>query len=1248
MKIKFLNSGCIRLAIIFFTAGILGLACQLTQSENKSQTLTFTKVYDVLTQFDSVRIILKDANGRTIDNIYSGRVDSLSEIERLPAPHWDGGPVSVEIVGYQNGQIVYLTKNQFNGSTNKSDSTQFVIVQGMTLIPEVLDISLVEGDSMDLPRLKILPEKLSDKSILWSTSNPSKLVVNSKKLTAKSRGFAQLTAKLNVDSTKYFVFSVSISANPKIPDSIRITPKEQTLAKGGAQGLIKTILYPKTATGTAQYHIEDSSIVNLSKDGWINGTKKGKTKIWAILNENPRILDSLTVTVIDSVPVEKIKFWKDSLDLYVGGAAESLEVVVQPEFANPKVHFSIQDSSKVKLMEQRVIGLAQGSTRILAYSVENPNLTASLLIHVFTSQIVDSVSVPQKRWDLYTGGLGFQFIAAVYPLSSKQLIQWRSSNEAIIKVDAMGMVLPIGPGTASVIALSQADSSKKATITISVQKDMPQLSVGRDTVVSVGQTVQVFPTVKQAYGGIAQLKWDMDGDGKWDDSSFALKTISYKFDQDKEYLTSYYVRDSEGNDTIVTKKVRAVIGPAVIILSPLNNSYSKLPFVDVVWMINGKEQDTLLKAPLTDFKNIVTRSAKDAAGNLFFASITVYFDTVAPEKPVLHAPEVTNSRLPAWSWNLSSGGGNGVFRVKLDADDFTTFIETKDTVFIPPTDLNEGSHTLFVQARDAAGNWSSSGRATVKVDITPPANPLAKTNQIYTSNPRPTFTWTSGGQGSGGGIGEYRYKMDDPNLNFGATIIKQTALTLANDLKEGQHVLSIQERDSAGNWSGTTAIVLKVDWTPPGNPIFASTPYSPLNSLRPNWSWKSGGGGDQGMYRCRLDNSNLNIGADTISKTSFAPIVDLQEGRHTLYVQEKDSAGNWSGVVKRELVLALKSIVGNGAVSEGLAYPVALAFSKSGDLYANYYFMGGSGEVSGLVKRLMGNSWVTLGDYSGFGYNVRNGSFALSPDGIPYVAVNDSIGRGLVVRYVNGIWESVGGRYFVEGTAWEPVISITSQGIPIVAFKNNSNKATVMRLNGAGWEILGPSAISLGTPLFFQLQIDHKDTPYLAYNDYAFSPKSLVIQKFNAFNSTWAYVGNRKFQSRGSSPFSFLISSEDSLYLALASGENADDGVLFNFDGLNWPMQGNSIFKAGESTSNLSLAISQEGKKFAVYIGVKNDLIVKVLNENAWTAVSPTGLTSSISDTPQLALSPDGVPYVLFSQPSDGGKVSVLKMSFDP
>ena len=122
--------------------------------------------------------------------------------------------------------------------------------------------------------------------------------------------------------------------------------------------------------------------------------------------------------------------------------------------------------------------------------------------------------------------------------------------------------------------------------------------------------------------------------------------------------------------------------------------------------------------------------------------------------------------------------------------------------------MSEGTHTLYVQERDAAGNWSDSGLFAITVD-TPPTAPTV-TGATPTNDPTPTWTWTAGG----GGNGTYRYKLDDADLTSGATETTASDYT-TSALGDGTYTLYAQERDAEGNWSNSGSFAITVDTTAP-------------------------------------------------------------------------------------------------------------------------------------------------------------------------------------------------------------------------------------------------------------------------------------------------------------------------------------------------------------------------------------------------------------------------------------------------
>jgi photosystem II stability/assembly factor-like uncharacterized protein/uncharacterized protein YjdB len=901
-----------RLLLLALAATLLMVACQPSSDEKVEQTISFNQHYDTLSQFDSVLITLKDLDGHTLDVVFHGKVAKPDDIEYLPAPHWDGGKVTISITGYNGQRVVYKIEIPFDGNTDKRDSSRVLILPTSKLLCEATNLKMMEGDSLPLPQVSVLPNKLVDKSLSWSSSNPEIVVVRPEGFEANKAGSSIIRVVLVSDTSKSITINITVISNPNFPESLKLNADTIFLAANGAAGRLAAQITPSSASKELDWRADDSSVVRIFADGSVKGLKAGVTRLRVRSALKPSILDSAVIVVSPPVPVDRVIFSLDSIEIFQGGGSESLAVTVLPPKSNPEVKFRSDDSAIIRIDMGRVVGLRIGSTSIIATSAENPFLADTLKVSVVLKQNVDSLRIDKKVDTIYTGGEDPLLNIKVWPSTTTPKVIWRSTDATIAKVSENGKITGVDPGHVRIYAISIVDSTKMDSCEIFVRTDPPRLYVGRpDTIVSLGQSVMFHPVVApQEYGSIVQFKWDLDGIPGWDDSGAAVIDIKRTFDKETNYSLRFYVRDTEGNETIINKIVTVVSGLVVLIVSPLDGAYFPTPTVRLVWSVDGKIQDTANEVILKDGENLITRSAKDAAGKVFSSSIRLTLDSVPPLRPVMHGIPLINSKAPTWSW-MGGGGGNGVFRYSLDGDDFSKATETKDTDYTPAMDLAEGSHTLSVQERDLAGNWSPSGRFAIKVDVTPPKAPTIKISPNSPSNnPKPTWSWSSSG---GEGAGIFRFRLDSSDLkDLGEVTTK--SFTPNTNLSEGFHKLYVQERDSAGNWSASAESTIEVDLTPPNPPVLSSNSYHTTN-LRPNWRWTTGGNGGSGDYRFKLDDSAFQAEANGKTDTSFSPSFDFASGSvHILYVQERDIAGNWSALGR--LALHIHGLVGF-AVGDG-------------------------------------------------------------------------------------------------------------------------------------------------------------------------------------------------------------------------------------------------------------------------------------------------------------------------------------------
>ena len=185
---------------------------------------------------------------------------------------------------------------------------------------------------------------------------------------------------------------------------------------------------------------------------------------------------------------------------------------------------------------------------------------------------------------------------------------------------------------------------------------------------------------------------------------------------------------------------------------------------------------------------------------------TVY-DTIPPGAPTVSGATPTYDTTPAWSWS-SGAGGNGTYRYKLDNSNLSSgATQTTTTSYTPGSALSEGSHTLYVQERDAVGNWSSSGSHTIVIDITAPGAPVITTD---------------GGNGPGND-----YTSTDSSITLNGTCAADTVAIYVNGstngvahtpgetswsytgtLDSGENIFTITAEDAAGNVTDAGSITV--------------------------------------------------------------------------------------------------------------------------------------------------------------------------------------------------------------------------------------------------------------------------------------------------------------------------------------------------------------------------------------------------------------------------------------------------------
>ena len=256
-------------------------------------------------------------------------------------------------------------------------------------------------------------------------------------------------------------------------------------------------------------------------------------------------------------------------------------------------------------------------------------------------------------------------------------------------------------------------------------------------------------------------------------------------------------------------------------------------------------------------------------------SLFTIASTTAPAATISGAPVGATNQTTA---TLTISGDSIIsYKYKLDDGSYGNEILIADQIVL--TGLTEGTHTVYVLGRDAAGTWQTEPTtATWTVDTQAPTATISGTPLSPTNQTGATLTV------SGEGVTHYKYKLDTGS--YSAEIPVSTPIELTG-LGNGSHTVSVMGRDITGNWqSVATTATWEVDTLAPAAGI-SGQPSSPT---KVNSATLTVGGEGVTHYQYSVDGGAF--GAETAVANPIT-LTGLLDASHTISVIGRDAAGNW-------------------------------------------------------------------------------------------------------------------------------------------------------------------------------------------------------------------------------------------------------------------------------------------------------------------------------------------------------------------
>ena len=278
-----------------------------------------------------------------------------------------------------------------------------------------------------------------------------------------------------------------------------------------------------------KYSSSNDEVATVSNDGEVSALKAGNVEI-TVDNGYTTLTKKITVVATGNVTeVSGVKLNTSSLTVEVGKSA-FLYATVSPSSATNKsvVWTSSNDNVAMVSNKGQVVGLSTGSAVITA-TTQDGNKTAMAKVTVKKAsggssstgsstggssgskyRKVTKVTISSKDFALMVGKTKTLSYAITPKNATNKKVTWKSSNPAVAKISTSGKVTGVGPGTATISAVSADGVSSKIKVTVTTGKIVKAtgLTLSPSSLsINIGQSKKVTATVTPKNATIKTIKW---------------------------------------------------------------------------------------------------------------------------------------------------------------------------------------------------------------------------------------------------------------------------------------------------------------------------------------------------------------------------------------------------------------------------------------------------------------------------------------------------------------------------------------------------------------------------------------------------------------------------------------------------------------------------------------------------------------------------------------------------------------------
>ncbi|EYB66831.1 hypothetical protein DEIPH_ctg066orf0013 [Deinococcus phoenicis] len=278
---------------------------------------------------------------------------------------------------------------------------------------------------------------------------------------------------------------------PQVPAptvlEVTLTAGRTTLTAGETLPLVAAMRGTGAFDQTLRWTTSAEAVAAVDSQGRVTARSAGSATITATSVADPGKSARVTLTVTAAPPpaapppaapapaptVTGVTVTPGSETLSVGGTLQLTATLSGTGAFDPSVKWTTSNGAVATVDAQgRLTARSAGSATITATSVADPSRSASATVTVKSTPApaptITGVTVTPSRAALTVGGT-LTLTATVSGTGAfDQTVRWQTSNAAVATIDGGGVVRAVAAGTATLTAISSADPTRTAGVTLTV------------------------------------------------------------------------------------------------------------------------------------------------------------------------------------------------------------------------------------------------------------------------------------------------------------------------------------------------------------------------------------------------------------------------------------------------------------------------------------------------------------------------------------------------------------------------------------------------------------------------------------------------------------------------------------------------------------------------------------------------------------------------------------------------------------